>query len=155
MTEPLNISTLAGTIHAAKVVAVRYRELTGKPLGITGELGEAQAAQLLGLTLADARQAGYDAVDPDGRRLQIKTRCILQGAKTSQRVGRIRLDHDWDAVVLLLIDHNFDPLAAFELPRETIETELKRPGSRSRNERGALAVAWFKSIGKPVWSRNT
>jgi len=38
--ESFDLSTLAGTIEAAKAVAKCYRELTGKPLGITGEVGE-------------------------------------------------------------------------------------------------------------------
>ena len=46
----------------AKALAARYYQLTGKPLGITGEIAELEAAELLGLSLADARQAGYDAI---------------------------------------------------------------------------------------------
>ncbi len=81
MSESFDLSTLDGTIEAAKAVARRYRELTGKPLGITGEIGEVLAARLLKLKLAEARQEGYDAVAPDGRRVQIKSRCILPNAK--------------------------------------------------------------------------
>jgi uncharacterized protein (UPF0254 family) len=43
------------TIRLAKRIARRYRELTGKPLGITGEVGEIQAARLLGLVGDDMR----------------------------------------------------------------------------------------------------
>ena len=54
MKEKFDLSTLDGTIDVAKAVARRYRELTGKPLGITGEVGEVQTAQLLKLKLAPA-----------------------------------------------------------------------------------------------------
>ena len=94
MKHSFDLSTLNGVIDAAKAVAIRYRELTGKPLGITGEVGEVLAARLLGLKLSKARQAGFDAIAPDGRRVQIKSRCILPDAKPGQRVGSIRLDHD-------------------------------------------------------------
>lgn len=40
----------------AKALAKKYRKLTGKPLGITGEVAEFSAAQILGLELAGARQ---------------------------------------------------------------------------------------------------
>jgi len=150
--ESFDLSTLDGTIEAAKAAAKRYRELTGKPLGITGEVGEVLAARLLGLELADARQAGYDAVGSDGRRVQIKSRCILPNAKPGQRLGSIRLDHEWDTVALILVDQDFEPLAVYEAGRTEVERELRRPGSRSRNERGALGVSKFKAIGQLRWS---
>jgi hypothetical protein len=68
---------LADLIARTKTLAVEYRRLTGRPLGVTGEVAEYEAARLLGLRLAPARQSGYDAVRSDGTRLQVKARCIL------------------------------------------------------------------------------
>lgn len=156
MQKLLDLSTLDldGTIEAAKIVARRYRELTGRPMGITGEVGEVLAAQLLGLTLADVRQAGYDALAPGGRRVQIKARCVLPNTNSGQRVGAIRLDHEWDTVALILMNQDFEPLEIFEADRGAVECELLRPGSRARNERGVLAVSKFKAIGERRWRRN-
>src|SRR5258705_4214230 len=95
----------------AKVLAQQYRALTGKPLGITGEVAEYEAARILGVELTPARHAGYDAVEKkDGlvRRLQVKSRCLLQGCKPGQRLGSINLEKDWDAVLMVLLDQNFD-----------------------------------------------
>ena len=50
-------------LRQAKTLALEYRRLTGKPLGITGEVAEYEAAQILGVELTPARQAGYDAVE--------------------------------------------------------------------------------------------
>jgi hypothetical protein len=53
--------------------------LTGKPLGVTGEIAEYEAARILGPALTLARQAAYDAIErKDGkvRPLQIKGRCV-------------------------------------------------------------------------------
>jgi len=66
----------------AKKLAQRYRVLTGKPLGITGEIAEYEAARILGVELTPARQAGYDATAIRGCqtiRLQIKGRCVPEG----------------------------------------------------------------------------
>jgi len=150
--ESFDLSTLAGTIEAAKAVAKRYREFTGKPLGITGEVGEVLAARLLGLKLADARQAGYDAVGSDDRLVQIKSRCILPKAKPGQRLGSIRLNHEWDTVVLILMDQDFEPLEVYEAVRSAVERELLRPGSKSRNKRGALSIGKFKALGELRWT---
>ncbi len=139
-------------LERAKGAAVDYYQLTGKPLGITGEVGEYLAAQHLGLELADARTPGYDAIDPRGRRIQVKARSIPKGKRlTGQRLGSIRLEHDWDAVFLVLMDELFEPKGIYEADRSAIEAALTRPGSKSRNERGALAITKFISIGHQVW----
>lgn len=63
---------ISEVLERARSVATDYYRLTGKPLGITGEIGEYLAAKHLGLELADARMPGYDAVDGAGRKIQIK-----------------------------------------------------------------------------------
>jgi hypothetical protein len=144
-------------LSEAKILAQRYRELTGKPLGITGEVAEYEAARILNLTLTGARQAGYDAVENrDGRSLQvqIKGRCVLDGSRRSQRLGAIDISKTFDTVLLVLLDSNFDAFAIYEASREAVISAIELPGSRSRNERGSLGVSKFKSIGKLRWQRN-
>jgi len=148
---------VAEVLAEAKELARKYRRLTGKPLGITGEVAEFAAADLLGLDLADARQAGYDAVrrvNGVDVKIQIKGRCIPSGAKPGQRLGSIRLDHEWDTVLLVILDEDFEVRSIYEAERPDIENALLAPGSKARNERGALAVAKFKSIGREVWPKN-
>jgi hypothetical protein len=141
----------------AKKLAQRYRELTGKPLGITGEVAEYEAARILGVELTPARQAGYDAIEVrDGGpvRLQIKGRCVFEGSKPGQRMGAIDIKKDFDAVLLVLLDRNFEATAIYEVSREAVVLALTAPGSKSRNERGALGVSKFKSIEALRWKRS-
>ena len=143
-------------LHDAKILAQQYRTLTGKPLGITGEVAEYEAARILDLELTAARQAGYDATEKrDGatRRLQIKGRCLLPGCKPGQRLGSIDITKEWDSVLLVLLDENFDATEIYEAEREAVLAALTAPGSKARNERGALAVTKFKAIGKLRWRR--
>lgn len=42
-------------LHDVKALAIEYDAATGKPLGVTGEIAEVEAARLLGLHLAEAR----------------------------------------------------------------------------------------------------
>lgn len=152
MTVRPDMNAVAILLEQARDIAVRYYQLTGKPLGITGEVGEYEAARLLGLALADAREAGYDAIDKAGRRLQIKARCIPRAKKlVGQRLGSIDIDKPWDAVILIVMDEVFEPVAIYEADRLAIEQELVRPGSKARNKRGALAITKFRSIGRQVW----
>lgn len=138
-------------LAAAKDVAVRFKNLTGKPLGITGEIAEFSAAKLLGLELAEARQAGYDAIDSSGRKIQIKGRCLPEKPGPGQRLGSIRLDHEWDSVLLVLLDQSFEVIEMWEADRPAVQEAILAPGSKARNERGALAVSKFKQIGTKVW----
>jgi hypothetical protein len=74
-------------LSAAKKLAQEYRALTGKPLGVTGEVAEYEAARLLGVELLAARTAGYDAIRrDDGRRLQIKGRCASVDTQNRQLI---------------------------------------------------------------------
>ncbi|HHW4403466.1 TPA: DUF6998 domain-containing protein [Aeromonas hydrophila] len=138
----------------AKKLVQRYRALTGKQLGITGEVAEYEAARILGVELTPARQAGYDAIEiREGQpfRLQIKGRCVLEGSKPGQRMGSIDIHKEFDAVLLVLLDGDFEATAIYEAPQESAITALTAPGSKSRNERGALDISKFKSIGAVRW----
>jgi hypothetical protein len=65
MVTPNDLEARRELIQNAKKLAKQYRQLTGKPLGITGEVGEFVAADLLHLELTDARNPGYDAIGPN------------------------------------------------------------------------------------------
>jgi hypothetical protein len=78
---------------------------------------------------------------------------MLPGCKPGQRIGRIKTSSAFDAVLLVLLDENFDALAIYEGRRAAVLAELARPGSKARNVRGALAVNAFKRIGLEVWRR--
>jgi hypothetical protein len=153
----MSADPILAILAEAKRLAQQYRTLTGKPLGITGEVAEYEAARILGVELTPARQAGYDATENrDGQtvRLQIKGRCMLDHSKPSQRIGSIDIRKEFDAVLLVLLDGNFDATAIYEAPRQAVITALTAPGSKSRNERGSLGVSKFKSIGAARWLRS-
>src|SRR5687768_6735571 len=109
----------------AKRLAQEYRALTDKPLGVTGEVAEFEAARLLRIDLTPARSAGYDAVRAsDGRKYQIKGRCILPGCKPAQRLGSIDVVKEFDAVLLVLLDQNFETLEICEADRKPVVEAL-------------------------------
>ncbi len=136
-----------------KLLAREYYLLTGRPLGVTGEVAEYEAARILGVTLAVVRQEGYDAVRKThggDHLLQIKGRCV-PGCGESQRIGAINLEREWDAVLLVLLDEEFNAIEIYEAGRAPLTEALQRPGSKVRNERGQLSVSQFKAIGRRIW----
>lgn len=53
--------------------------------------------------------------------------------------------------MMVLLNENFDAMEIHVAERDAVLTALSAPGSRSRNERGALGINKFKAIGKLVW----
>lgn len=151
-----SLQEIGALLEQARAIAVKYHALTGKPLGITGEVGEYEAARILGLELKDAREPGFDAVDRNGRTYQIKTRAIKKGRPVaSQRIGIIDISKPWDAALLVLLDDLLQPSEILEAQREKILGVVKPKGSapRTRTEGGALTVSKFRQQGKSVWKR--
>lgn len=138
-----------------KPLAAEYYRLTGKPLGVTGEVAEAVAAEVLGLELAPPRTAGYDAIrrtaEGGKERIQIKGRAFGADAKPGRRLGQIKQAAACDTVLLVLLDNaTLDLREIWEAPYMVVAERLALPGSKAR-ERGALGVREFKRFAVKVW----
>lgn len=143
-------------LREAKVLARRFYRLTGKPLGVTGEIGEFEAARILGLKLEIARQAGFDATEVrDGLtlKIQIKGRYFPNSKLRGGRVGSIDLLQPFDTVLLVLLDADYNAFQIYEATRPAVEVLLTKPGSRARNERGSVGISQFKAISSLRWER--
>jgi hypothetical protein len=90
-------------LATVKPLAAEFYRLTGKPLGVTGEVAEYVASELLGLQLAPARTEGYDALRGE-ERIQIKGRAYGDTSK-SQKLSTIKLEAPCDTVLLVLLDN--------------------------------------------------
>lgn len=141
-------------IAQARQLAAEYRRTMGKPLpGISNEIAEHDAMRLLGLEATATADAGWDAVDPDtGQRIQIKSRTIFDESKGGQRIGQLKMNQAWDAVVLVLMDEDYEPYEIYRAMRDDL-AELVDVASSGRAKRGAMSVARFKIVGELVWDR--
>ena len=140
--------TIEEILTQVKPLAIAYYRLTGKPLGVTGEVGEFEVARLLGLELEAARSPGYDAKDQSGRRYQIKTRSLDDASlRKTQNTGKLN-DKDWDAALLCIMNLELEVREIWEADRTSINRELSAPGSIGRNVRRQLSLSKFKEIGR-------
>ena len=133
----------------ARRIAAEYRRTTGKSLGISAEIARHDACRLLRLEASD-EGGGFDARDPAGRKIQIKGRAIFEESKSAPRIGQLKLEQDWDDVVLVLMNGEFQTTAIYRAPREVVMEALD-DGKRSK--RGAMSVARFRKIAERVWAR--
>lgn len=150
MSNPYAVDKL---ISQARQLAAEYRRTMGKALpGISNEIAEYDAVRLLDLRPQSDDEGGWDAVDPaSGRRIQIKSRTIFDDSRGGARIGQLKLGQAWDAVVLVLMDADYEPYEIYEAQRADIEACAADGGSRSK--RGAMSVARFKAIGELIWDR--
>lgn len=154
----LDLREVGEIIKAIKQLARKYRLLTGRPLGVTGEIAEFEAARLLDLQLATVRQPGFDAIGRKGSssvRYQIKGRCILEKKKRGGRVPAIERGGEWDYVLLVLLDEDLEPTSIYQASRPDVIRALTLPGSKARNERSQLGLSQFKAISRLVWNRDS
>jgi hypothetical protein len=154
VTETVEAHRVREILASVRDLAVEYYRLTGKPLGVTGEVAEYVAADTLDLELAPPRTKGYDAIrqTADGpQRVQIKGRAFGDDAKPSQRVGTIKRGAPCDAVLLVLLNNKtLEPREMWEASMADVETRLAMPGSKAR-DRGSLGVREFKRLARRVW----
>jgi hypothetical protein len=145
-------------ISEARRLAADYRRMTGKPLpGVSNEIAENDAARLLGLDLVKDERSGFDAIGKsgsrEGRRIQIKSRTIFDDSKSGHRIGQLKTDKEWDSVLLVLMDDNYEPFEIYEAERDELQDAIGDSENSKRAKRGALSVAKFKVIGQLVWTR--
>ena len=144
-----NIVRVRDILARVKPLAAEYYRLTGKPLGVTGEIAEYVAAELFRLKLVPARTVGHDALRGK-ERIQIKGRAYGE-TKKSQRLGIIKPGAPCDTVLLVLLDNaTMEAREIWQAPYSAICDCLARPGSKAR-ARGALSVSAFKRLARCIW----
>ena len=132
----------------ARRLAAEYRRATGKALPVTGELAVHDAITLLGMTPAPEGASGYDAVSgvaDSARRIQIKGRAIFGESRSRQRVGQLRIDQDWDELMLVLMDEHYEANEIYSVDKEVIIDTVNETRGSKRGQRGAISVARFKN----------
>ncbi len=146
-TIPISDETLAATKSVIRA-ALRYERVTGgtRKVGITGEVGEVLACHQLGLRLAvDPRSQGFDAVDADGKHVQIKTR-RSESAGLPRNAGRLSRfsKHPFDYALLVLLDRQYRLAeiwrADFEDLLPLVDKEKRRNPSLSAFKRAANRI---------------
>lgn len=136
-------------------LAAEYRRTTGKVLAVSGELAVFDAARLLGLEAVSQEGLGYDVLRGNGpgpRRLQVKARVIFDEARGGQRLGALRTDQPWDAVLLVLMDETYEPVEIWEAERLPLLAAVEASAASARAKRGPLSVARFKHLGRLLWA---
>ena len=139
--------------NEARKLAIEYREATGKILPITAEIAINDAIHIIGMTASQKGEVGHDAVwENDGQtfKIQIKGRTILQENKSGHRLGQLKLEQEWDGIMLVVMNDLFAPQEIYFCHREEIEEALS---DSEPNKRGSMSLAKFKIIAELIWTQ--
>ncbi len=153
----MSVYSVDKLIAEARRLAAEYRRATGKPLaGVSSEICQHDAVRLMDLEVCSSQVGGYDAVgrgSRDGKKIQIKGRTIYDDRKSGQRIGQLKVDQEWDSIMLVLMDENLETFEIYEAERAEILNDLDQADKSNRRSRGAMSVAKFRKIGRLVWTR--
>jgi len=108
-------------LQSSVLEELRTRKIVRTSNNPIGDYTEWLVAKALNLELANNSSAGHDAITTDGIRYQIKGRRVTSGNKSTQ-LGVLRnLDkNDFDVLVAVIYNDNFEVLHAISIPHDVI-----------------------------------
>ncbi len=164
----MTVYKLDRLMEETRRIATEYRNTTGQTLPVTPELARYDAGRFLNLEQPDPPIQGVDLVgegtdyaDEDEfeeaggdegtrrRKYQVKGRVIFDENKTGHRIGALNFDSEWNALLLVLLDENYESTEIYEMDREAAREAMRGGGSK----RGGMTVAKFKALGRLIWDR--
>jgi hypothetical protein len=154
----LTVYSLDKLIAETRRLAAEYKRSTGQSLPVSGEIARHDAARILDLTLCEPRVGGVDAIGNgkrQGQRIQVKSRILTTDSKSGTRLGQLNTNGDWNTLLLIIMDEDYEPCEIYEAARDDIMDEIDEAAGSKRAKRGALSVAKFKNISWLVWTRET
>jgi len=125
-------------------LSLEYKRRFDKNLGITGEVGEYKASRMLKLKRAEGNiNEGFDAIDPNGKKVQIKTRIYLHNSERTSAFTNFGFDY----ALLVLLSDKYEIVEIYKARRKDIQNKIESQSYK----RPALTIRDFKKISKPIY----
>ncbi len=153
--KPTEIKTLAvsdaimDAVASAIQAELVYQRATncGRKFGVTGEVGEILVCRALDLKIVeDPRSEGFDAMDANGRCVQIKTR-RAESADLPNDGGRLSRfsDHECSYVLLGILNKEYKLIEVWKADFVQLKPII------GKHKRANPTIRQFKSIGVQVY----
>jgi hypothetical protein len=144
---------IALLMQQTRLVAADYYKTTKQALPVTAELARFDAIDKLNLQKLDD-DSGIDAIDVNSSSdnkatFLIKGRVIFKGGKARQKLGQLSLEANWQFLLMVLYDADYQTTSIYKVDRRIIEAELEQS---AKDKRGSMTVAKYKAIGELVWA---
>jgi len=143
---------LIGITKSAIDAAMEYEAATNgkRKLGITGEVGEVLVCRQLGLRLVlDSRSEGFDAVDKNNLKVQIKSRrSETEGLPRDAGRTGIFSKHEFDYALLALLDNKYELCEIWQADYNKLKPIIEKQKRRQPN------LSSFKGVGEKIFENN-
>ena len=149
------VYSLDKLIEETRRLAAEFKRSTGTLLPVSGEIARYDVSRELDLTLNEQQNSSFDAIGNDSRaglKVQIKSRVVGDIIKSSQRIGQLNPNGDWDLVILSLMNDDFEAMEMYQASHDEILNAVSDSNGK-RSKRGAISIAKFKIISQLVWTR--
>ena len=134
-------------------VAIEYENLSGRKIGITGEVGEVLVCRKFDLDLiADSRMPGADAIDCNKKLVQIKTR-RSETEDEPKLIGRMSRfsEHKCDYVYLAFLDKRYELTKVWRMSYGKRLADLIAKEQTERS--GPKLKSFIELAGNPVFTK--
>ena len=125
-------------------LSLEYKKRFGKNLGITGEAGEYKVSRLLKLKRAPGNiNKGFDAIDPQGKKVQIKTRIFRRNSERTSAFANFGFNY----ALLVLLSDKYEITEIYKAYRKAIQNKINSQSYK----RPALTIGDFKKLSKLIY----
>lgn len=109
-------------LYAELMTEMRTRDLVRSSNGPGADIAEGLVAKALSLTLNTASTAGYDGVDPQGRKIEVKCRRITphNGSRQLSVIRNLESAH-FDFLAGVLFNEDFSVMRAALIPFDVVK----------------------------------
>jgi hypothetical protein len=108
-------------LHSSILDELKRRRIVRTRNNPVGDYTEWLVAKVLGLELATNSSAGYDGIDSEGQKFQIKGRRITPEKKSRQLSAIRKLEEkDFDQLAAVIFNENHEIIEAVLIPHEVI-----------------------------------
>ena len=108
-------------LHGQVLMELKGRSIVKTANNPIGDYAEWLVSKSLDYTLQRNSNSGFDALDKDGNKIQIKARRITTANKSTQLSAIRNLEaHDFDYLIAILFDENYELLKALKIPHAAV-----------------------------------
>ncbi|MNU69024.1 hypothetical protein D3C71_584010 [compost metagenome] len=139
-------------LNNAIKTSLDFEQLTKKQLNITSIVGEVLACRAHNLKLMiDDINEGFDALDKDGKRVQIKTRRFkgVLSALTGSLLDK-NYDTPFDYAILVLLNEKYELLSSYTLSSDSIKQHFERINenrtTKDKQKRKTMTISQFMKL---------
>lgn len=129
-------------------IALEYGKLFGKKMNVTGEIGEILVSHKCGLKMVMQSDATYDAIDKEGKKVQIKCR-RSQTEDLVSNSGRIStISHSFDYMLLGMLDRTYN---LYEIWKTPYNSKLTKIIDDEQTEKSGPSINSIKKISDRIF----